>query len=547
VKNSNDAGPKGDGPEGSPGRPRGWTARFLTIIERGGNALPHPATLFLIMALVVVVLSDVAARSGIGALHPKTGQPIAPVSLLSVDGLHRILTGTVTNFTGFAPLGTVLVALLGIGVAEASGLIGAAMRKLVLSAPPRLLTVVIVFAGIMSNVASEIGYVLLVPLAAMIFAAAGRHPIAGLAAGFAGVSGGYSANLLLGTIDPLLSGLTQEAARIVDPAATISPACNYYFMFVSTFVMTIVGTFVTERFVEPRLGKWSGEVAAGDAKAAKASEAAIAPLSAGEKRGLVYALVTALVLSLVLLWSALPMDSGIPGAGFLRDATKGEPGKGELLHSPFMSGIVTLIFLVGVLTGLAYGIGAGTIRSDSQALKGMAKSMETLGSYLVLVFFAAQFVAYFNWTNLGLIFAVKGAAWLQGSGLEGTPILIAFVLFTAVINLFMGSASAKWALMAPVFVPMFLLMGYPPELTQCAFRIGDSCTNIISPMMSYFALIIAFFQRYDPRAGIGTLVATMLPYSVAFLIVWTLMFAIWIELGWPLGPGDAVPAGPPAD
>ncbi|HVS17458.1 MAG TPA: AbgT family transporter [Planctomycetota bacterium] len=497
---------------------RGPMQTFLAVVERGGNALPHPSTLFLLFALGVIVLSDLAARSGIEAEHPTTGEVILPVSLLTVNGLHLILTKMVTNFTGFAPLGTVLVALLGIGIAESSGLIGAALRLLVLSAPRRLLTLVVVFSGVMSNMASEIGYVLLVPLAAMIFRAAGRHPIAGLAAAFAGVSGGYSANLLLGTVDPLLSGLTEEAARLFDPTATVNPACNYYFMFVSTFLITAVGTWVTERVVVPRLGVWQGEDGAG------AEE--LPALSATEKRGLWCSLFTMLACGALILWGTLPSD------GFLRD-----PATGSLLRSPFMSGIVALIFLLGALAGLAYGLAARTIQSDSDAMGGMAKSMETLGGYLVLVFFAAQFVAYFNWTNLGLILAIKGAAALESSGLGGVPLILGFVLLSAVINLFMGSASAKWALMAPVFVPMLMLVGYPPELTQAAYRVGDSTTNIISPMMSYFALIIAFFQRWDRNAGIGTLVATMLPYSVAFLAAWCVLLVLWLQLGLPLGPG----------
>jgi aminobenzoyl-glutamate transport protein len=426
----------------------------------------------------------------------------------------------VTNFTGFAPLGTVLVALLGIGVAESSGLIGSALRLLVLSAPRRLLTAVIVFCGVMSNMASEIGYVLLVPLGAMIFHAAGRHPIAGLAAAFAGVSGGYSANLLLGTIDPLLAGLTQEAARIVEPERVVSPACNYYFMVVSTFLLTLAGTLVTEKVVIPRLGTWRPE----DGAAAEAG-AELRALSAAERRGLWASLAAALVFAAVLLWGT------VPAGGFLRDSETG-----SLLHSPFMSSIVALIFLGGALCGLAYGVAAGTIKKDADALKGMAKSMETLGGYLVLVFFAAQFVAYFNWTNLGLILAVKGAEGLKALDLGGIPLILCFVLLTGFMNLFMGSASAKWALMAPIFVPMMMLLGYPPELTQAAYRVGDSSTNIISPMMSYFALIIAFFQRYDPKAGIGTLVATMLPYSLVFLSVWSLMLVAWMLLELPFGP-----------
>jgi aminobenzoyl-glutamate transport protein len=522
---------------GTPAR-KSWLGRFLRMVEVGGNALPHPATLFLIFALAIVVLSWVVSLTGLEVVHPGTKQVVRPVNLLSVAGLHRILSQMVTNFTSFAPLGTVLVALLGIGVAESSGLIGTALRLLVVSAPRKLLTVVIVFAGVLSNMASEIGYVLLVPLGAIIFQAAGRHPIAGLAAAFAGVSGGYSANLLLGTIDPLLSGLTQEAARILDAEAKVNPACNYFFMAASTFVIVAVGTWITEKVVVPRLGRWdpataAASVAATGAAGAEAQAGAtgdeLRGLTPQERRGLWCAFWVTAVSAVLLVWSALPIGT-LPGAGFLRDA-----GTGDLLHSPFMSGIVALNFLMGGLSGLAYGIGAGTIKNDSDVMKGMADSMKTLGGYLVLVFFAAQFVAYFNWTNLGLILAVEGAEVLKASGLGGIPLLLGLVLLTAFVNLFLGSASAKWAVMAPVFVPMFMLLGYQPALIQAAYRVGDSCTNIISPMMSYFALIIAFFQRYDKQAGIGTLVATMLPYSVAFLVAWSMLLGVWMALELPLG------------
>ena len=495
----------------------GKSARFLHWIERVGNALPHPATLFLVLALLVVVASDIAVRLGVEVVKPGSDQIVRPVSLLTIDGLHRILTNLVTNFTGFAPLGTVLVALLGIGIAESSGLIGTGMRLFVTQAPRKLLTLVVVFTGVLSNMASEIGYVLLIPLAALIFAAAGRHPIAGMAAAFAGVSGGYSANLFLGTVDPLLSGLTQEAARIIQPGYQVNPACNYYFMVASTFLITGVGWFVTDRIVEPRLGAW---------KDTGGDDSALRPLDAAERRGLAFAAVTAVAFTAVILFGTVPEN------GFLRD-----PKTGSLLHSPFLSGIVALIFAAGALLGIAYGLGARTVRNDAQVMKGMSKSMETLASYLVLVFFAAQFVAFFNWTNLGLVVAVKGASALQATGLSGVPLMIGFILLTAFLNLFMGSASAKWAIMAPIFVPMFQILGYPPELSQAAYRVGDSCTNIVSPMMSYFALIIAFFQRYQKDAGIGTLVATMLPYSISFLLVWSVLLGAWMALGLPLGPG----------
>lgn len=497
--------------------------RFLDRIERAGNALPHPATLFALLALLVIVASWLASQAGLSVQHPTTGATVTPVNLLSLDGLHRILTNLVTNFTSFAPLGTVLVALIGIGVAEHSGLIGAALRKLVLAAPRVLLTPIVVFAGVMSNMASEIGYVLLIPLAGLIFKSAGRHPIVGMAAAFAGVSGGYSANLLIGTIDPLLSGLSQEAARIVDPTYAVSPVANWYFMAASTPVITLLGWFVAERFTAPRFPDDASIQAAPTPDMAST-------LSNEERRGLRYAGIATLILTLVLIWSMLPAGA-LPGAGFLRN-----PEDGDLLKSPLLSGVVAIIFVFGIVLGIAYGIGARTIQSDADVIKGMSASMATLGGYLVLVFFAAQFVAFFNWTQLGLIFAVNGAHGLETLGLPAVPLFALFILLTATVNLTMGSASAKWALMAPVFVPMFMLLGYSPELTQTAYRVGDSVTNIISPMMSYFALIIAFFQKYEPRAGLGTIVAVMLPYSMTFLVGWSLMFALWLTLGLPIGP-----------
>jgi aminobenzoyl-glutamate transport protein len=498
-----------------------FISRFLGMIEAGGNALPHPATLFAIMALLAVVASGITSLFNLSVIHPGTGEAIRPVNLFSVSGIHYILQSMVTNYTGFAPLGTVLVAMLGIGIAEGSGLIGAVLRVMVLSAPRRLLTFVIVMAGVLSNAASEIGYVLLVPLAAVMFLAAGRHPIAGLAAAFAGVSGGYSANLLLGTIDPLLAGLSQEAAQIIDPEYLVNPACNYYFMVVSTFIISAAGTWVTEKIVIPRLGEYKGDE--------KAEE--LRKLTREERRGMRNAVITLAVITVILLLGTVPSN------GFLRN-----PDTGGLLHSPFLSGIVALIFIIFGGCGVAYGFGAGTYKNDTDVMKGMSKSMETLALYMVLVFFASQFVAYFNQTNLGLIVAVKGAELLNSSGLQSIPLVIAFVLISGFLNLFMGSASAKWALMAPVFIPMFMLLDTPlsPEFTQVAYRIGDSTTNIIAPMMSYFALVVAFMERYEPKSGIGTVVATMLPYTITFLAVWIIMLVLWMVLGLPVGPGAPI-------
>ncbi len=493
-------------------------SRFLSTIERLGNGLPHPATLFASFSLAIILLSWLTSLLGLDAVNPKDGSLIEPINLVSCHGLHWILENTVHNYTGFAPLGTVLVALLGIGVAEKSGLIGTLLRLLVHAAPPRMLTFVLVMAGVMSNIASDVGYVLLVPMGAIIFLSVGRHPIAGLAAAFAGVSGGFSANLLLGTIDPLVAGISQEAARIMDPTYTVTPLCNYWFMIVSTFVVAAAGTWVTEKVVEPRLGVFEGDGLKGDEQ--------VGPLTATEKKGLAWASAVNVLFMGIVLWGL------IPASGFLRD-----PVSGDILHSPFMHGIVTSIFLGGLLSGIAYGFGAGTFRSDNDVIVGMKQAMETMGLFMVLVFFAAQFVAYFKYTNLGMILAIKGAEGLQASGLGPIPLMLSFLLLSALLNLLMGSASAKWAFMAPVFVPMFMLLGYSPELIQGVYRIGDSATNIISPMMSFFALIVAYLQRYDPKAGMGTVIATMLPYSMTFLVAWMVLLVIWLLIGLPLGPG----------
>jgi aminobenzoyl-glutamate transport protein len=488
--------------------------KFLNLTEKAGNALPHPATLFALFAITVLILSGIADLLNWQAIHPGTKEVIKPINLLTVDGLHRILLEMVNNFTSFAPLGIVLVAMLGIGIAESSGLIGTVIRLLVLSAPKHLLTFIIVFAGVVSNTASDVGYVLLIPLAGIIFLSVGRNPLAGMAAAFAGVSGGFSANLVLGTVDPLLAGLSEEAARIIDTGYAVNPTANYYFMFVSTFIISIAGTLVTEKIVEPRLGIYGGDV----------QKEKIEKLSANEKRGLIYALAATLAIFIITLIGIIPAD------GFLRGAD------GTILSSPLIKGVVAMLFIVAGLAGIAYGVGSGRYKNDSDVINGMGNAMKTLGLYLVLVFFAAQFVAYFKWTNLGVIFAIQGANVLSSSGLGVIPLMILFIILSAMINMLMGSASAKWALMAPIFIPMFMLLGYSPELTQVVYRIGDSVTNIISPMMSFFALIIAFFQKYESKTGIGTIIATMIPYTFVFFILWTILLIVWLLLGLPLGP-----------
>lgn len=490
--------------------------RFLNLVERGGNALPHPATLFLLLALLTLLISLIGYLLGWEIVHPATGEIIKTKNLLSVDGLHFILDNTVKNFTDFAPLGIVLVAMLGIGIAESSGLIAVAIRLLVLKAPRKMLTFVLVFAGIMSNMASDIGYVLLIPMAGVIFMAVGRHPIVGMAAAFAGVSGGFSANLFLGTIDPLLAGLSQEAAQIIDPNYTVNPTANYYFMIVSTFMISFIGTWVTEKIIAPRF--------ANSPLSSNLEKEELVKLTKKEKKGLRNATLIFVGFIVLLLIGSVPEN------GVLRSAD------GSLLHSPLLRGVVTLLFVIAGTMGVVYGLTTGKFKNDADIMKGMAESMKTLATYLVLVFFAAQFVAYFKVSNLGIVLAVNGAETLQAANLNIYVLMVLFILFAATINMLMGSASAKWAILAPVFIPIFMLMGYSPELSQAVFRIGDSVTNIISPMMSFFALIIAFFQKYDKDSGIGTIISTMLPYSVVFFIAWTILLIAWIYFRIPLGP-----------
>lgn len=507
--------------------------RFLATVEFLGNLLPHPITLFAIFCVAIIVGSGIADWFGLSVIDPRpegaSGRApdgvISVVSLLSVDGLQRIVTNLVTNFTGFAPLGTVLVAILGVSVAEHSGLLSAAMRNMVMGASKRFVTFAIVLAAILSNTASELGYVVLIPLAAMIFHSLGRHPLAGLAAAFAGVSGGYSANLLLGTIDPLLAGITTPAAQMIDPSYEVGPEANWYFMMISTFLIAILGTLITEKIVEPRLGKYDANEASIDLSASTVEK--ITPL---EKKGLRWAGISFVLMCGLLAYTIVPEN------GVLRN-----PETGLVAGSPFLKGIVAFIFVTFAVPGFVYGKVVGTMKNDRDVIDAMAKSMSSMGLYIVLVFFAAQFVAFFKWTNFGTIIAIKGAALLQALSLTGPEVFIGFILLCALINLTLGSSSAQWAATAPIFVPMLMLIGYAPETIQAAYRIGDSVTNLITPMMSYFGLILAVATKYKKDMGIGTLVATMLPYSIIFLVGWVILFYVWVFVfGLPVGPASPI-------
>ncbi|MDJ0732882.1 MAG: AbgT family transporter [Nostocaceae cyanobacterium] len=492
-----------------------WLTKSLAFIERVGNKLPDPLTLFFLLSLAVIVISAIAAGLNVSVVHPGNGKTISAVSLLTPDSIRKIFTDAVKNFAEFPPLATVLVAMLGVGVAESTGLLSAALREMVLISPAKLICPFVVLAGVIANLAADAGYVVLVPLGAVIFLAFNRHPLAGLAAAFAGVSGGFSANLLINSLDPLLAGLSQSAAQLINPQYEVNATANYYFMVVSTVLITLIGWFITEKIIEPRLGIYQGNL-----------DSPMEQLTAKERKGLRWAGYSLLAFAGLILVMLLPPQ------GILR-----HPETFTIIPSPFIDGIVLIIALIFFIPGVVYGKVAGTITNDKDVAKAMGDSMASMGYYIALAFMAAQFIAYFSWSNLGVIMAVNGANFIKATGFTGLPLLLTFIVVSAFINLFLGSASAKWAIMAPVFVPMFMLIGYSPELVQTAYRIGDSTTNIITPLMPYFPVVVAFGQRYDKNLGIGTLISLMLPYSVAFFLGWAILFTIWFFLGLPLGPG----------
>lgn len=498
--------------------------RILNHIEVVGNRLPHPTLLFIILAGLVLLISALASMAGLSVIHPQTNESITVVNLLSAEGIQRILTSTVQNFTSFAPVGTVLVAMLGLGVAERSGLIGLLLQRSVSKARGHFLTFGVVFVGVMSSLAADAGYVVLIPLAALIFQAAGRHPLAGIAAAFAGVSGGYSANLLLGPFDAILSGISTEAAQLVSPGYEVSIAANYYFMVASAFLIAAVASVVTARWVEPRLRliSVSGVCDEAERDLEDSTEDNISESIINNRKGLrAVGLFSLVFVSLILLGL-------LPEAGFLR-------GSGSILGSPFMKGIVVVIALYALVTGWIFARLSRRWESNRELVTAMESSMAGMAGYIVLMFFAAQFVAYFSWSQLGVITAIEGAELLTSLELPPLVLLIAFILVAATINLLVGSGSAKWALLAPVFVPMLMLTGIPPESTQVAFRIGDSVTNIITPLMPYFGVVLAFAQKYRSDLGMGTMMAMMLPYSIGLLLMWSVLLAFWIGVGLPLG------------
>ncbi len=514
----------------------GVGTKFLNGVEKAGNKLPDPVFIFVWLIVILMAVSVLAAGLGWQVVNPVTQDVILAQSLFSADNLRKLFEDMPKTLTGFTPLGYVLVVMLGAGVAERTGLFSSAMKAGVRKAPKFLLTPIVLLVGIIANHAADAAYVVLIPLAAAIYAAAGRHPVAGIAAGFAGVSGGFSANVFPGQLDALLLGITQPAAQLIDPSFSINLAGNWFFIAGMTLLFVPLGWWVTDKIVEPRLGTWTPIAGAPIEDAEK-------PLEARERKGLVWAGLAALVVIGFFAWMVLS-----PGAPLINQ----EAATGAARLQPFYQALVAGFFLLFLLTGVAYGVAARTVQNHRDIVRMMSQAMSDMGPYIVLAFVAAHFVAMFNWSGLGPILAVAGADQIRAlSGIEAgstDPIgagqlfvlLVTIVLISALINLLVGSSSAKWAFLAPILVPMLMLVGVSPYMTTAAYRMGDSTTNIITPLMVYFPLILTFAQRWVKDFGLGSLMAVMLPYSLAFTVAGAILTGIWAAAQLPLGPGVGV-------
>ncbi len=491
---------------------------FLATVERVGNKLPDPAMLFVGLLFIVWVLSWLLSYVTFEVIDPRTSEPLVINNLLAGRAITEFLSVMVTNFSHFHPVGVVLVAMLGIGVAEHTGFINAAIRSLLNVTPRVLLTPMVILVGIVSHSAVDAGYVLVIPLGGVIFYAAGRHPLAGIAAAFAGVSGGFSANFVPSSLDPLLQGLSQAGAQILDPDIILNPLNNYFFTTASSLLIVSLGWYITDKIVEPRI---SATEIDGDAEDLPEMH----DLSDAERRGLRWALV-AMIVGLVLLFGTAVPD-GSPWRSTTGDLTA--------FDAPMMRAIVALIFLLFLVPGVVFGIASGSMKSSKDMIDGMTHAMHSMAYYLVIMFFIAQFVYAFGQSNLGVLLALQGAAFLKALAMPAAVTIVGIVILTAFVNIFVGSASGKWGLLAPIFVPMLMTLGISPDLTQAAYRVGDSSTNIITPLMPYFPLVVVYCQRYVKGTGIGTLTAMMLPYSMWFLLTWTIFLLVYYWIGLPLG------------
>lgn len=502
----------------------GAMQKILDVVERAGNKVPHPVIIFLGLIAIVLVVAHILTMAGASVTYPMINSETHKVedvttsarSLLNVEGIRFMYTSLIPNFMGFTAVGLMIVAMVGAGVAEESGLVKALIRKLVIVSPPKALTYILVFAGILSSVAADAGYLVLIPLAGIAFISIGRHPLAGLAAGFASVAGAFTVNMLIKPLDAVLTEFTNDAIHMVNPAISIDLTANVWFSIVSVLFLTIVITVITERIIEPRLGEYKGDKPDGEEGA---------KITPDEARGLKYALFG--LIGLLAVFALLCLPAGAP----LRNPTTGA----LIGNSPFMNGLIAFIMILFLVTGAAFGLGAKTLKGVPDIIKAMEKAISNLGGLILLLLIISQFIAYFNYTNMATIMAVKMADGLKGANIGPLWLLLGFIFVVAILDLLITGAIAKWAIFAPVFVPVFIQLGVAPESVLAAYRIADSPMNMITPLNAYFVMVVAFAQKYDKNAGVGTLVALMLPYVVGIFVLWTALFIVWYLLGLPWG------------
>ena len=493
--------------------------RGLSLIERSGNKMPNPVIVFIILIGIIILASWFFSMLGTEAVHPGTGELVQVENLLTRNNLIRMLEEAVSNFTSFPALGLVLVVMLGIGLAEESGYFEVLLTSIVEKAPKALVIWTIIFVGILGNIAGDAAPIVIPPLAAIIFMKMGLHPVAGAIVGYVAPLGAFAANFIPGMSDALVFAFTEPAAELVQSGLNLNILMNYYFIAASTPVLLFVIYWILTRYTLPRMGEY--EIKDADQQ----NERDIT----GQERGAVKWANWSFVLFILAL-----VVMTVPQNGLLRNQETGS----IVNDSPLMNGIGIIMTAAFFIPGLVYAWRAGKIKNSHDFSRMLTNSMSSMGGFIVIVFFASQMMAYFNWSNLGTVLAVTGADLLQNA--NGVVLIVGFILLTAFINLFIGSASSKWAILAPIFVPMFMLLDFHPAFTQMAYRIGDAITNPMTPMMAYFPLLLATIQKYDKKAGIGTLMANILPYSVAIGIIWTILLIAWYLVGLPLGPNSPI-------
>ena len=527
LPNQYGSGKKGSSMSENSSAKKSLLDRILDAIERAGNKLPDPITMFLGLAIIVTIISAICSAAGVSAVNPADGSTIEVFNLLSLDGIRYLWTNVITNFSGFAPLGMVLVAVIGSSVAEKSGFLVAVMVNFLGKAKGWIVTMVIMFLGINLNIAGDAGFIVLPPLAAILYMSIGRHPLLGMYTAFASVAAGFCANILLGLSDALAYGFTEQAAQMIDPNYQQSIAINWYFLIVSCVLLTIVGTILVEKVLLHRFPVSKEELAKYDFDEDNSD---ITPI---QKKGIAAAGLSVLIYAAVVVFMCLPIFGG-------RAILADENGSITSGASPFSKGIVFTVTLFLMIPGIVYGVVIGKYKNDKDVWADISQGFAEMGNYVFMCFFIAIFTNFFSVSKLGTVLAIKGANLLSTIGFTGIPLLLGLIFLSCIVNIFIGSASAKWAILAPVFIPMMMLMGFDPAITQVVYRIGDSITNPLSPLFTYLPVILGFAHKYDEKVGLGTVIANMLPFSVTFAIAWILQVVIWVLLNLPLGPGGAI-------